>query len=71
MSTFENRITAKYDINDDHGINLDVEIYKDHEEDEFLSVYISHEGSSGAKYSNIKNEEDVGKAVAMYLETYI
>ena len=64
------------DINDikqlktnDDGLHIDVEIYKneDDEQGEF-SVYISHNGSSGCEYNGLTTSDDIAESISSYIE---
>ena len=53
----------------DDGLHIDVEIYKneDDEQEEF-SVYISHDGSSGCEYNGLTTSDDIAESISSYIE---
>lgn len=55
------------DIDDEDGLNLDVQLFT---EDEQLKLFIAAENSSGATY-DIKDADEAGQFFAQYLKDYV
>lgn len=59
--------TINEDINDDYGLNLDVQLFT---EDEQLKLFIAAENMSGGTY-DIKDADEAGQFFAQYLKDYV
>ena len=56
----------------DEDLQIRIDIYKDDLDDENeCSVYISHNGSSGACYHHLTSKEAIANGFLEYLENYL
>lgn len=69
MNQFSKEFMALFN---DEDLKIEVDIYKDDLDDENeCSVYISHNGSSGASYHHLKTKEAITNKFLQYLENYV
>ena len=56
----------------DEDLQIRIDVYKDDLDDENeCSIYISHNGSSGACYHHLKTKEAITTRFLHYLENYL